>query len=363
MSKPPRSKPLLRDADAPARSKPRRRRDPAQPNLLLDPMPTRIEPCLALLRSKPPEGDEWSYEIKWDGYRLAIHIEPTGIRILTKGGHDWTSRFPEIEKGAHELSVASAIIDGEAVMYDEQGRSDFNLLQASLGGRAGKKTSLAQFMAFDLLYLDGHDFQNTELRVRRHLLQDLIGDREGAAIKFSEDFDTTGEQLFQASCDHGLEGIIAKRIDSNYRSGRGGEWVKVKCIQSGSFFIVGYEKSAGAYRSLLLGAYRGSEVVYVGSVGTGWKRQQASQLRSMMDKLTWKRKAPPVLYSGKRDVAWIHPTLLVEIEYRGWTSDGKLRHSSYKGLREIQDNAEVYRLQPATEQAGATADLGKNATQ
>jgi bifunctional non-homologous end joining protein LigD len=308
-------------------------------------MPRRVEPCLPLLKSKPPEGDDWSYEVKWDGYRLAIHIEPTGIRILTKGGHDWTSRFPEIERGAGELGVPSAIIDGEAVMYDDQGRSDFNLLQGSVGGPTGKKTSPAQLMAFDLLYLDGHDFQNTELRVRRHLLQDLIGDREGASIRFSESFEATGEQVFQASCDHGVEGIIAKRIDSNYRSGRGGEWVKVKCIASESFFIVGYEKSAGAFKSLLLGAYRDNEIVYVGSVGTGWKVSQMSQLRSMMDKLPWKRKAPPVLYSGKRDVVWLQPTLIAEIEYRGWTADEKLRQASYKGLREIQDNAEVYTLE------------------
>ncbi|MGV1908500.1 MULTISPECIES: non-homologous end-joining DNA ligase [Agrobacterium] len=345
MTKPPRSKPLLRDAEAPIRSKPRRRRDPAQPNLLLDPMPIRVEPCLALLKSKPPEGDDWAYEIKWDGYRLAIHIEPTGIRILTKGGHDWTSRFPEIEKGARDLGVASAIIDGEAVMYDEQGRSDFNLLKGSLGGRAGKKTSPAQFVAFDLLYLDGHDFQKTELRVRRHLLQDLIGNSEGSSIKFSEAFDTDGATLFQASCDHGLEGIIAKHLDSPYRSGRLGDWIKIKCIQSESFFIVGYEQSAGAFKSLLLGAYRGDQVVYVGSVGTGFKGQQAAELRSMMDKLPWRKKAPPVLYSGTRSVTWLQPTLIAEIEYRGWTSDEKLRHSSFKGLREIQDNAEVYTIE------------------
>ncbi|MUO44740.1 non-homologous end-joining DNA ligase [Agrobacterium vitis] len=346
MTKPRRSKPLLRDAEAPLRSKPRRRRDPAQPNLLLDPMPTRVEPCLALLKSKPPEGDDWAYEIKWDGYRLAIHIEPTGIRILTKAGHDWTSRFPEIEKGARDLGVASAIIDGEAIMYDQQGRSDFNLLQSSLGGRAGKKTSPAQFVAFDLLYLDGHNIQNTELRVRRHLLQDLIGNHEGSSIKFSEAFDTDGATLFQASCDHGLEGIIAKHLDSPYRSGRLGDWIKVKCIQSESFFVVGYEPSAtGGFRSLLLGAYRGNQVVYVGSVGTGFKEATSRQLRSMMAKLPWKKTAPPVLYSGTRSVTWLQPTLIAEIEYRGWTSDGKLRHSSFKGLREIQDNAEVYTIE------------------
>lgn len=344
MSKPPRSKPLLRETDAAARSKPRRRRDPAQPNLLLDPMPRRIEPCLALLKPKPPEGPEWSYEIKWDGYRISVHIEPSGVRILTRNGHDWTTRFPEIEKGAKALGVASAIIDGEAVMYDEQGRSDFNLLQASLGGRAGKKTSPAQFMAFDLMYLDGHDLTKTELRVRRHLLEELISGQSESAIRFSESFEATGEQLFRASCDHGLEGIIAKNIDSIYRSGRLGDWLKIKCIQSEGFFIVGYEKSDGAFRSLMLAAYRGDQVVYVGSVGTGWKMRQMAELRSTMDKLAWKRKKPPVFYSGKRDVVWIQPTLIAEVEFRGWTSDGKLRHASYKGLREIQDNAEVYKL-------------------
>ncbi|PDT32273.1 ATP-dependent DNA ligase [Rhizobium sp. L9] len=346
MSKPP-SKPLLQDTDGLARSKPRRRRDPAQPNLLLDPMPRRIVPCLALLKPKPPEGPRWAYEIKWDGYRLAIYIEPSGIRILTKNGHDWTSRFPEIEKGGRALGVASAIIDGEAVMYDEHGRSDFNLLQASLGGRAGKKVSGAQFMPFDLLYLDGHDLTKTELRVRRHLLEELISGRPESAIRFSESFDATGAEIFRASCDHGLEGIVAKRLDSFYRSGRLGDWVKVKCIQSESFFIVGYERSSttGGFRSLMLGAYRGDEVVYVGHVGTGFKMQQMAQLRSKMDKLLWKRKAPPVLYSGKRDVVWIQPTLIPEIEIRGWTGDNKLRDSSYKGLRALQDDATVYELE------------------
>ncbi|WP_457578703.1 non-homologous end-joining DNA ligase [Ensifer adhaerens] len=344
MARTPRSKPLLQDSDAPIRSKRRRRRDAAQPNLLLDHMPRRIEPCLCLLKSKPPEGLDWAYEIKWDGYRLSIHIEPTGIRILTRNGHNWTNRFPEREEGARELGVASASVDGGAVTYDDQGRSDFSLLQSSLGGRVGKKTSPAQFMAFDLMYLDGHDLTTTELRVRRHLLEELISARPESAIRFSEALDVTGAALFRASCDHGLEGIIAKHLGRPYRSGRLGDWVKVKCIQSESFFIVGYERSAGAFRSLMLGAYRGDQVVFVGSVGTGFKKREMSQLRSMMNKLPWTGKKPPVSYSGKRDIVWVAPTIIAKIEFRGWTSDGKLRHSSYKGRREIQDNAAVYRI-------------------
>lgn len=226
-------------------------------------------------------------------------------------------------------------------MYDKQGRSDFNLLQASLGGPKGKKTSPAQFVAFDLLYLDGHNLQETEFRVRRHLLADLIGSTE-SPIQFSETFDATGAEMLEGACIHRLEGIVAKRVDRPYSSGRSGDWIKIKCVASESFFIVGYERSAEGLSSLLLGAYYNGNVVYVGSVGTGFKQNEVAKLLSQMDKVVWKKKNPPVRYTGKRDVVWIEPTLIAEIEYRGWTGDVKLRHAGYKGLREFQDNAEVY---------------------
>ncbi|MGV1861882.1 hypothetical protein ACQZ64_29105, partial [Rhizobium rhizogenes] len=144
MTRPPRSKPLLRDTEPLIRSKPRRKRNPAQPQLLFDPIPDRVEPALALLKAKPPTGNEWSWELKWDGYRLAVHIEPQGIRILTRGGHDWTHRFPAIEQAARALGPATMIIDGEAVVLDEEGRPDFGLLQQSLGAsgkQGGKRAS------------------------------------------------------------------------------------------------------------------------------------------------------------------------------------------------------------------------------
>lgn len=347
MSKPPKSKPLLGDAEKPVRSRPRKPRDPAQPRLLLDPMPARVEPCLALLKAKPPRGPDWSYEIKWDGYRGAIHIEPSGIRVLTRNGHDWTKRFPKIEHGAQRLGVASAILDGEIVCFDDQGRSDFNLLQKSLGGLRGKLAAgAAAFVAFDLLYLDGHDLRNVELSTRRHLLENLIpaGD---TAIRFSEDFDGDPDEFFAVASEHGLEGIIAKDRNSAYRSGRLGDWLKIKCIQSDAFVIVGYEPSAGAFggfASLLVAARTGGKLVYVGSVGTGFKAREAGQLRALMDKLPWKKKTPPIPYGGKRQVVWQQPTLIAEIAYRGWTADNKLRHSSYKGLRERQDNADIFEI-------------------
>jgi bifunctional non-homologous end joining protein LigD len=349
MTKPPRksSKPLLREADAPLRSRPRRQRDPAQPNLPLDPMPPRIEPCLALLKAKPPRGDDWVYEIKWDGYRLAVHVESTGIRILTRGGHDWTDRFPAIKQAALWLPVGTAILDGEAVVLDKQGRSDFGLLQQSLGGCGGKESSSdAIFMAFDLLYFDGHDLRDSELSMRRHLLEDLVPAGEQGDIRLSEEIEADGEQLLASACQHGLEGIIAKRRDAPYRSGRLGDWLKIKCIQSNGFVIVGYEKSTASFGGigrLLLAARKGDELVYVGGVGTGFNERSATELRKQMDKLIIGK---PVVDTGrKRNAVFIDPKLVAEIEYRAWTHDGKLHHPSYKGQREEQDSAAVYELE------------------
>ncbi|NEJ83124.1 ATP-dependent DNA ligase, partial [Rhizobium leguminosarum] len=284
-----------------------------------DPMPERVEPALAELKSRPPMGSEWSWELKWDGYRLAVHIEPQGIRILTRGGHDWTRRFPAIEQAARALGPATMIIDGEAVVLDEEGRPDFGLLQQSLGAsgkQAGNRASNAVLYAFDLIYLDGHDLRGVEYRSRRHLLEDTLNglknDQVGA-VRLSETLDGEPAVLLEHVCRLGLEGIVGKHLDR-------------------------------PYRSLVLAAYRDADLVHVGSVGTGFKEAETIRLRKMLDTLRWKRKQPPLPYSGSADVIWVEPTLIAEIEFRAWTSDGKLRHPSYKGLRERQDNADVFRL-------------------
>lgn len=309
-------------------------------------MPARVGPCLALLKAKPPKGDDWVYEIKWDGYRLAVHVEPTGIRILTRGGHDWTDRFPAIKQAALWLPVGTVILDGEAVVLDEQGRSNFGLLQQSLGGRGGKKSSNdAIFMAFDLLYFDGHDLRNSELSMRRHLLEDLVPVEGQGDIRLSEEIEADGDQLLASACELGLEGIIAKRLDAPYSSGRLGDWVKIKCIQSDSFVIVGYERStvarAGIGR-LLLAARKGKKLVYVGGVGTGFNERNAYELREKLDGLVT---SAPAAVVDRKGAIFVKPKLIAEIEYRAWTDDAKLRHASYKGLREVQDEAVVYEVQ------------------
>lgn len=345
MAKSPRPKPLVA-TEKPLRSRPRKPRDPTQPRLPFDPMPDRVEPCLALLKPRPPVGPDWTYEVKWDGYRIAVHLNNGNVRILTRGGHDWTHRFPGIEEAAKRMGVGTAILDGEAVVLDDDGRPDFGRLQNSLGGRGGKlPAGNAIMFAFDLLYFDGHDIRNMELTARRYFLRSLLQHEDGA-IRLSEEIEGDGREIFAAACEHGLEGIIAKYKDSTYRSGRLGEWIKVKCTQSDSFMVVGYEHSLSARAgigSLLLAARKGNDWIYVASVGTGFNERSAEYLRKTLDRI--KRKTPPVKYAGRRkNLVWVQPTLIAEIEYRAWTHDGKLRHASYKGLREVQDNAAVYEI-------------------
>lgn len=224
------------------------------------------------------------------------------------------------------------IIDGEAVVLDDDGRPDFGLLQQSSGASsktAGNRASDAILYAFDLVYLDGHDLRGVEYRSRRHLLEDTLNGHDGA-IRLSETFDADPTALLENVCRLGLEGIVGKNLGQPYRSGRTDDWVKVKCVQSEAFMIVGYERSAaspGGFGSLVLAAYCGHDLVHVGSVGTGFKEAEAIRLRKMLEKLRWKRKQPPVPYDGKAEIVWVEPTLIAEIEFRAWTGDGKLRHA------------------------------------
>lgn len=308
-------------------------------------MPARIEPCLASLMPKPPAGPGWLFEVKWDGYRLAVHRDAKGVRVITRGGHDWTHRFPSIAAGAAELDAGSFILDGEAVVLDGAGRADFGLLQQALGGRGGKaKAESAMLFAFDLLYLNGHDLTRMTLSERRHMLEDLI-DGESGTVRLSEEVEADGAEFLASACRFGLEGIIAKRRDAPYRPGRGGDWLKIKCVQSESFLIIGYEPSGaalGGIGRLLLAGHGNYGLTYVGSVGTGFTNASATALRKQLDRIT--ATSPPARGFSSKGVVWVKPKLTAEIAYRGWTHDEKLRHASFKGLRENADEAIVYRL-------------------
>lgn len=253
---------------------------------LPDPMPARVDPCLAALVDKPPKGPDWAFEVKWDGYRLAVHIEPGRVRIITRGGYEWTERFPSIADDARRLAVKTAILDGEAVVLDDKGRSDFGMLQRALGRLPTPYDAGAiVFYAFDLLYIDGRDLRRLPHRERRRLLEPIVAGREGA-IRFSEQVEADGDEFLRVACEHGLEGIVAKHRERPYRSGRTDCWRKITCRLRDSFVIVGFEPSTvpGAIGRLLLAARKGGELVYVGGCGTGWTREESVKLAS-----SWRR--------------------------------------------------------------------------
>ncbi|KRE09849.1 hypothetical protein ASE63_04855 [Bosea sp. Root381] len=225
--------------------------------------------------------------------------------------------------------------------------SDFGALQKALGGRGGKRSAAGAILyAFDLLYLNGQDLRSLPLGQRRELLGDTLVRARHSSLRFSEEVDVDGGAYLDLACKLGLEGIIANDRDAPHRSGRGGDWLKIKCSQSETFAIIGYEPSPvalGGIGKLLLAARRGDSLVYVGGVGTGFTQASGTALRKQMDKLMVLKSAAGM--RGRRKTArWIKPDLLAEISFRAWTDDGKLRHASFKGLREGEDAADMFEL-------------------
>lgn len=308
-----------------------------------DPMPSRVDPCLAMLVDRPPKGPHWAFEVKWDGYRLAVHIEPEGVRVITRGGYNWTNRLPSIAAEARRLKLKTAILDGEAVVLDEHGRSDFGMLQRALGRQpATHEPGEIILFAFDLLYLDGRDLRRVPLIGRRRLLDPILAGREGA-IRLSEEVEADGDELLRAACAHGLEGIVAKHRDRPYRSGRRPDWLKITCTRRDSFVIVGFEPSTvpGAIGRLLLAARKGGELVYVGGCSTGWTREESVKLRELLEEI---ETDSPAVNLKRKGAVFAEPFLVADVEYRAWTGEGRLRHPSFKGIRERADDATVYHL-------------------
>ncbi len=304
-----------------------------------DPMPLRIEPCSPVLVKDPPYGPQWVHEIKWDGYRVHVHAENGHVRILTKGGHDWVKRFPSIADAVKLLGRRSMVIDGEAVVLDSQGRSDFGLLQQALGGKGGTRNAgAAQLVAFDLLYLDGHDLRRLPLSERRPLLETLVNDRSGA-ILISEWLGVDGAALYAAACQHGLEGIVSKRLSAPYRADKSRDWVKVKCVKRANFLIVGFERSTALpshVSRLILAARRGGQLVYVGSVGTGWTDKESFALRELLELIA--------TTTSRKGMVSVEPRFIARVEFRAWTEDAKLRHPSFKGIAAVEDEPDVYEI-------------------
>jgi bifunctional non-homologous end joining protein LigD len=255
---------------------------------------------------------------------VQLHIADA-IRIFTRRGHDWTNRFKKIAHDAWRLNVKSAIIDGEVIVPAANDVSDFAVLQRELRGNSDKLT----LYAIDLLYLNGYDLRGAPLVERKALLQSLLKD---SGILFSESFETDGATIFKSACKMGLEGIVSKRRDSRYQSGRTNNWVKVTCQQRETLAIVGYSMKDNRFDGLYLGRKQGKELIYAGKVDHGFSPASAKDVRDRLTPLVQKTQA----YSRKikRRAIWVKPSLLVEIEYRAKSAEGKLRHPFFKGVRE-----------------------------
>jgi bifunctional non-homologous end joining protein LigD len=306
-------------------------------------LPTFVEPSLATPCDKPPSGPKWLHEIKHDGYRLQARIDGRRVQLLTRKGLDWTKRFSAVADAMKMLGLASALIDGEVVVQDTAGLTSLNDLQMDL--EAGRQDRFRYF-AFDLLYCEGFDLRSATLTDRKTLLAQLLSAGESSPVIYSEHLEDDGPTVFAHSCRLGLEGIISKRRDLPYRSGRGDHWLKSKCRQSQEFVILGYVASTaakGAIGSLLLGYHDGKRLLYAGRVGTGWSAAQAESLKSTLDKIkSDKPKLHNALPAGQdKGVVWVAPRLVCEIEYRDWTRDRVLRQSSFKGLREDKPVEEI----------------------
>jgi bifunctional non-homologous end joining protein LigD len=289
------------------------------------PFPGFIEPALATTINKVPTGARWIHEIKFDGYRVQVHLRDAAAKIFTRRGHDWTHRFKKIAADAWHIGAGSAIIDGEVVVPAANGSTDFSVLQNELKGKSTKIV----MVAFDLLYLNGYDLRKLPLIERKAQLEKII---EGTDLQFSESFEVDGRDMFQHACKVGLEGVVSKLRESQYVSGRSNAWVKKACAQRETLTIAGFALDGKDWDGIYLGRRKGKDLIYAGKVDHGFDKTSAADLRKRLKPLI--RKTQPYTKKIAHKGIWVEPELLAEIEYRAKSAEGKVRHPFFKGLRE-----------------------------
>jgi bifunctional non-homologous end joining protein LigD len=367
---------LLKRHDRPAAARkstaPRARRKQAVPDAAQisgarrAALPKKPLPQLATPVTRPPDGPGWLFEPKLDGYRVLCRIDDGDVTVLTRRANDWTQEFASVADAARMLPCRTALLDGEAVVYDSRGATSFQRLQNALKGDGSKIV----MVAFDLLHLDGWDLTRAPLIERKRLLQQLL---EGAppAISFGEHVTESGTKFFAAACKLGLEGIVAKRAEDPYRQERTRSWLKIKCLKREEFVVVGFTDPGGsrtAFGALLVAtrASASAPLRYAGKVGTGFNERTLRALYARLQPL--ERQSPPVERASARGLArgvhWVEPQLVAEIAYTEWTGDGRLRHPIYIGLREdktagevVEEHAEEPAERPAPT-APASASIG-----
>lgn len=309
---------------------------------------------LATLVDTVPTGSHWLHEMKYDGYRVEVAVGGGGARAFTRSGLDWSDRFPGIVGAAAKLKVTSALLDGEAVVLDDEGRSRFQALQAALKGAPDS----IDYFAFDLLELNGQDLTQLPLTERKKKLQAILP-RRSTRLRYSDHIIGNGEKLLHQFCAAQLEGVISKRVDSRYVGSRIGSWLKIKCIQRQEFVVVGWTPSdkSRSFRSLILGVHEDGTLRYAGKVGTGFDTAEQFRLMEMMKPLEVKAATVPAPRAEVRGAHWLKPRLVAEIAFTEMTNEGTLRHPSYLGLREDKKPEAVVVEKPQHDAAPVTVPI------
>jgi bifunctional non-homologous end joining protein LigD len=340
--------------------------DTPPPGARAAPLPRTIAPQLATAATSVPSGGPWICEIKLDGYRIVARVDGGDIKLITRGGHDWSERMPHLVAALKALELESAWLDGEVVVLDN-GLPHFNRLQNAFDKR---RTGEILYFLFDLPYLDGMDLRAVPLRRRRELLQPLLSNAP-ECLRLSEAFDAAPAQMLASACRMGLEGIMVKRADAPYVSERSDTWLKLKCLLRQEFVVGGWidrngDASAKEVGSLLLGYFQAGELVFAGGCGTGWDAKTATDLKKRLRKLETKT-APfstPVDPSAGRwarrgvgEPRWVTPTTVVEVSFSGWTPDLQLRHAKFESVREDKPARLVGRDPPPKPAPTATGGM------
>lgn len=302
---------------------------------------------LAKLVDTAPEGADWLYELKYDGYRIIAYIEGGKVKLITRNGQDYTKKFNKVADSLSKwFGSRAAVLDGEVVIINAKGRTDFQALQNHIKSPKGERLT---YIIFDLLALDGADLRNKKLIERKEKLETIL---EGAPheLYYSKHLSGNGQEIFVSACRADFEGVVCKRADSIYSGTRNGDWVKMKCRARQEFVIGGYtvsDKKTDGFSSVILGVYDGNDLVYAGRAGTGFTERSTKALKDKFDEINsetsfFKNTPKP---RAKEDITWLKPILVAEIEFAEWTDDNLLRQGSFKGLRDDKQPGEVRREQ------------------
>lgn len=306
--------------------------------------PRFISPQLATLVEEAPRGDDWLHELKLDGYRVIVVVDGADTALWSRNHKSWTGRLPSLTGDIRALG-RRAVIDGEAVLFDQSGRASYEqLVNGVHHGREGEVV----LQAFDLLWLDGWDLTDVPLEERKRTLCSVLADGRSSRMRYLDHIAGEGERVFRAACESGAEGIVSKRRGARYHSRRDGSWQKVKCSARQELIVVGWTPPTHERHhlgSLVLGFYDDGRLRYAGRVGTGFSHDDRRQLRTRLERL--ERQTSPLAEQpkvpGLKDARWTTPRLVAEVKFTEWTKAGHVRHPSFLGLREDKAPEEVVR--------------------